>query len=174
VTARGNRRQQIFSDDHDRARFVELLAEVVAQTGWRCHGFCLMPNHYHLLVETPEPNLSVGMYRLNGLYAQWFNRRHEVDGHLFQRRFHSVLVESNWHLVELCRYIVLNPVRAGLCAHPREWRWSSYRATIGVGARRPSFLTLDWLLAQFGRRTAQARASYRGFVESALGHGRPP
>jgi putative transposase len=173
VTARGNRRQPIFNDDRDRERFLSLLTEVVSRSGWRCHAFCLMPNHYHLLIETPEPNLSTGMYRLNGSYAQWFNRRHGVDGHLFQRRFHSALVGSIWHLVELSRYIVLNPVRAGLCSHPGEWRWSSYRATIGIG-RRPALLTVHWLLRQFGRTPEQARVSYREFVESAPARARSP
>src|SRR5438874_2291483 len=128
VTARGNRRQPVFTDDVDVERFLAILAEVAARYGWRVHAYCLMTNHYHLLVETPEANLSAGFHRLNFLYAQWFNRRHGLDGHLFQGRFHSVLIERQEHLIELARYIVLNPVRAGLCGHPGEWRWSSYRA----------------------------------------------
>lgn len=175
ITARGNRRQAIFEDDRDREQFLRLLADVVQRNGWQCHAFCLMPNHYHLLVETPEPNLSAGMHRLNGVYAQWFNRRHGVDGHLFQRRFHSVLVESTWHLLETSRYIVLNPVRAGLCRHPREWTWSSYRTMLGAGNRsESSLLTVDWLLAQFGRTTSTARAAYRRFVDDVTRRGRPP
>jgi REP-associated tyrosine transposase len=172
LTARGNRRQPIYVNDRDRDWFLKLLTDVVSRNGWRCHAFCLMPNHYHLLVETPEPNLSLGMYRLNGSYAQWFNRTHTVEGHLFQRRFHSVLVESNWDVLQLSRYIVLNPVRAGLCSHPAEWRWSSYRATVGLG-RRPALLTLDWLLSQFGRG-ANARLSYREFIDSAPAHAPSP
>jgi REP element-mobilizing transposase RayT len=117
VFSRGNRRQPIFLDERDFARFLEFLDEVVARYGWIVHAYCLMPNHYHLLVETPEANLSEGMHRLGFLYAQWFNRRHDVDGHLFQGRFGARLVESNYHLLETARYIVLNPVRAGLCRH---------------------------------------------------------
>lgn len=140
---------------------------------WRCHAYCLLGNHYHLLVETLEASLSEGMRRLNGVYAQWFNRKHEVGGHLFQGRFHSVLVESPWHLLELSRYIVLNPVGAGLCGHPREWRWSSYRGTEGSEAPLP-LLTVDWLLGQFGRRSEQAREAFRAFVEDAPDRTRRP
>jgi REP element-mobilizing transposase RayT len=166
VTARGNRRQPIFMDNVDVERFIAILAEVAARYGWRLHAYCLMTNHYHLLVETPEANLSAGFHRLNFLYAQWFNRRRGLDGHLFQGRFHSVLIERQEHLVELARYIVLNPVRAGLCRHPGEWRWSSYRAVAGR-ARPAPFLTVAWLLDQFGETTASARAAYRQFAEEA-------
>jgi putative transposase len=171
VTARGNRRQLIFLDDIDFERFLAILAAVAARYGWRIHAYCLMPNHYHVLVETPEPNLSAGLHRLNFLYAQSFNRRHDVDGHLFQGRFHSVLVEREEHLLALTRYIVLNPVRAALCSHPQRWRWSSYRAAACQG-QPASFLTVDWLLLQFGGERTQAAAAYRRFVE--LSPPRPP
>jgi putative transposase len=166
VTARGNRRQPIFLDEADYRRFLQILAVVVARLGWRCHAYCLMPNHYHLLIETPDANLSAGMQRLNGLYAQWFNRQHQFDGHLFQGRFHAVLVESNWHLLELSRYIVLNPVRAQLARDAGGWRWSSYRAATAA-TPRPAFLELTLLLEQFGREQARACEAFRIFVHDA-------
>lgn len=166
ITARGVRRESLYLDGEDRQKFLRTVARVVAAHGWRCHAYCLMTNHYHLLLETPEPDLSLGMQRLNGAYAQRFNWRHGVVGHVFERRFHSVLVESNWQLLELARYTALNPVRAGLCRLPGDWPWSSYRATTGA-ATRPSFLTLDWLLAQFGKG-ARGRERFAAFVHDAL------
>jgi putative transposase len=167
ITARGNRRQEIFFDDRDRRRFLELLGAAVSRHGWRCHAYCLMPNHFHLMVETPAADLSAGMHLLNGRYAQWFNRSHEFEGHLFQSRFHSVLVVSTWHLLELSRYIVLNPVRARLCRDPADWRWSSYRASMAL-VPRPELLTVDWLLRQFGPDPESARPAFRRFVGEAL------
>ena len=143
-----------------------MLGTVVQRRGWRCHAYCLMPNHYHLLVETPRPDLSKGMQYLNARYAEWFNWRHELDGHLFQGRFHSVLVESDWHLLELARYLVLNPVRAGLCDTPVQWAWSSYGAVLGT-IPRPPFLTLEWLLGRFGSEPTRARAAFARFVADA-------
>ena len=125
-----------------------------------------MGNHFHLLVETPEPNLSHGMAYLNSLYAQRFNRRDGRVGHVFQGRFHAVLLEREAHLMELSRYVVLNPVRAGMCTAPGEWPWSSYQATAG-DVPRPVFLTVDWLLEQFGTETAQAREEYRRFIAAS-------
>jgi REP element-mobilizing transposase RayT len=173
VIARGNRRQDVFSDAADYARFLELLALVVARFGWRCHAYCLMPNHFHLVVETREANISAGMQLLNGRYAQWFNIRHGYSGHLFQGRFYGTLVESNHHLLELTRYLVLNPVRAGLCSEASEWRWSSYRAVMGE-ARCGLFLTVTWLLGQFGREPKSAREAFRRFVLDAPARPRPP
>jgi REP element-mobilizing transposase RayT len=129
VTARGNARGPIFEDDDDRVRFLVVLASTVARYRMRCHAYCLMGNHYHLLVQTLEPNLSIAMRQLNGVYAQRFNRRHERCGHVLQGRFGAQLVGGDAYLRELCRYIVLNPVRAGLVAHPGDWRWSSFQAT---------------------------------------------
>jgi len=150
ITTRGNARQDIFLDDEDRLGFLKILQDVVARYNWVCHAYCLMSNHYHLLVETPDANLSRGMRQLNGVYTQAFNRRHDRVGHLFQGRYKAILVEKEGHLLELARYIVLNPVRAKLIRHPRDWRWSSYRATAGE-EEGPKFLTVDWILSQFHR-----------------------
>jgi putative transposase len=127
-----------------------------------------MDNHYHLVAETPLPNLSDGMRQLNGIYAQAFNERHGRTGHLFQSRYRSILVEKETYLVELCRYVVLNPVRAGICSTPGDWAWSSYAATAGDSAS-PPFLTSERILAEFGTTRAQAQRSYRFFIDDGIG-----
>jgi putative transposase len=111
LTSRGNARQKVFFADTDRQLFLDTVARVVSRYGWICHAYCLMTNHYHLLVETPKPSLSLGMRQLNGIYTQSFNRRHRRVGHLFQGRFKAILVQKESYLLELCHYIVLNPVR---------------------------------------------------------------
>lgn len=170
VTARGDGRQAIFRDDADRAKFLGVLESTVALRKWVCHAYCLMGNHYHLIIETAEANLSRGMRSLNGEYTQAFNRRHRRPGHVFQGRFKAVLVEKERHLLELCRYVVLNPVRArGMEAkRPEDWPWSSYRATAGL-SEVPPFLSVRWVLARFGRNGAEARARYGTFVENGRG-----
>jgi REP element-mobilizing transposase RayT len=132
VTARGNAREPIFFDDEDRQSFLTILGSVVNRFNWLCHAYCLMGNHYHLLIETPDGNLSRGMRQLNGVYTQKVNRRYSRVGHLFQGRFKSILVDKGSYLLELARYVVLNPVRAKLVKDPKDWEWSSYRATVGV------------------------------------------
>ncbi|MBD0330019.1 MAG: transposase [Thermoleophilia bacterium] len=166
LTSRGTGRRFVFLDDADRLLFLESLRQVVERFGWRLHAYCLMGNHFHLLVETPQPNLARGMRQVNGVYAQRFNRRHQRWGHLFGHRYQAILVHREGHLLELARYIVRNPVRAGLCRSPLDWRWSSCRATAGLEPV-PSFLTVDWLLAQFGSDRARAQRAYRDFVEEA-------
>ena len=168
VTSRGNNRADVFRTDEDRERFLGILAKVVKRFNWLCHAWCLMDNHYHLLIETLEGNLSAGMRQLGGVYTQAFNRAHGRDGHLFRGRFKSILVEKQEHLLELCRYVVLNPVRAGMVAHPTLWRWSSYRATLGEESRR-ELLATDWLLANFAPEAEEARSRYRRFVEEGIG-----
>jgi REP-associated tyrosine transposase len=169
VTARGNARRAIFEDDDDCARFLVVLASTVARYRVLCHAYCLMGNHYHLLVQTPEPNLSMAMRQLNGVYTQRFNRRHERCGHVLQGRFGAQLVDGDAYLREVCRYIVLNPVRAGLVAHPGEWRWSSFRATAGE-ATVPGFLSVDWMRSLSGAKTrAGAIRSFVSFVEAGIG-----
>ncbi len=173
VVARGNARQDIFLDDDDRGRFLATLRTIVERLDVMVHAYCLMGNHYHLLLETPDGNLSLALRQLNGVYAQGFNRRHDRVGHLFQGRFGSSLVERDTYLLEVSRYIVLNPVRAEIVASPSDWRWSSYRAHTGR-ATPPPFLSVDWLLEQFhatDRRCAQE--TYREFVRLGMrnGHG---
>lgn len=131
IISRGDRRENTYETDADRHGFVALLADVCETYNWRCHAYCLMSNHYHLLVETPEANLSRGMRQLNGVYTQQFNRRNHRRGHVFQGRYRSILVDKESYLMELTRYIVLNPVRADMVRCPLEWPWSSYRATLG-------------------------------------------
>ena len=168
ITSRGNARADIFVTDDDRRLFLETLGKVVSRYGWTCHAYCLMSNHYHLLIETPSPNLSRGMQLLNGIYTQRFNREHKRTGHVFQGRFKAILVEKESHLLELTRYLALNPVRANMVRSAREWPWSSYRATVGQVAA-PDFLTLDWTLSQFGSERARAIRAYRVFVSQGLG-----
>lgn len=167
VTARGNRQESIFYGDDDRAMFLRTLGKVVSRYNWICHAYCLMDNHYHLMIETPEGNLSAGMRQLNGVYTQTLNRSHGKVGHVFQGRFKSIVVEKDSYLLELCRYIVLNPVRIGCCAHPDEWAWSSYIPT-ATGRNIPDWLTVDWVLDQFSTRKADARKKYREFIFDAL------
>lgn len=166
VVSRGVRDEAIFLDVIDRERFLSRFGAVATACAWRCHAYCLMSTHYHLLVETPKGNISSGMHRLNGPYARWFNKRHGFEGHLFQDRFYSVAVESDVHLLEVFRYITLNPVRAGLCSHAAHWPWSSYAAFAG-SAPIPSFLTVDSMLAYFGSTATSARKTFDRFLTDA-------
>jgi putative transposase len=163
VGSRGNGRRTLFHDPVAYELFLELLDASVVRFGWLCHTYCLMPNHIHLLIETTEANISTGTQWLKGRYAQWFNKRNGQSGHVFEGRFYGELVESDEHFLELVRYILNNPVRAGLCADPGEWRWSSYRPLVGA-SRVPSFLTTDRVLRQFGRELDVARDEFRKFV----------
>lgn len=160
VTARGNAKQSIYSDELDRRRFLSTLGRALSRYGWHCLAYCLMENHYHLLVETPRPNLPAGMRELNGVYAQQFNRRHDRCGHLFQARYSAVLVQRDAHLLETARYIALNPVRAGLCEQADDWPWSSHRTVIGAAA--DDFVAVHRLLSHFGE---DGLARYRAFVD---------
>jgi REP element-mobilizing transposase RayT len=170
VTSRGNERRPIFRDDADRTTFTQFLADTVGVHEWTLHAWVLMDNHYHLLVETPRaPSLSRGVKRLNESWAQAFNTRYERVGHLFQGRFKSILVERESHLLELVRYIVLNPVRSGAVRYAGDWKWSNYRATGGL-ERAPAWLEVDWTLSQFGSGgRASAQAGYREFVADGRG-----
>ena len=163
VIARGNERGRIVRDDHDRITLLATLAPAVARYRWLCHAYCLMETHYHLLLETPLGNLPLGMRHLNGVYAQRFNRRHGRCGHLFQARYRSILVERDAYLLTVCRYIVLNPVKAAVVERPEQHRWSSHRATAGLEPA-PPFLTVDSILAQLAPTRAAAQAAYRAFV----------
>ena len=163
ITSRGNAKQDIFLNRTDRVAFLNLLKDTVERFEWICHAYCLMDNHYHLLIETPQANLSKGMRHLNAVYTQGFNRRHELVGHVLQGRYKSILVERDRHLLELTRYVVLNPVRAGFVKSPELWSWSSYRATAGLEPV-PEFLEIRWLLSQFADDPKRAVEEYRAFV----------
>ena len=154
-------------DDGDRERFLAILASTIRRYNWLCHAYCLMNNHYHLIIETPEGNISRGMRQLNGVYTQYFNRRHKTVGHVFQGRFKAIMVDKESYLLSLCRYVVLNPVRIGVVKGPSQWKWNSYRATTGE-VKRPPFLTVDWVLSQFGNNTSEAVVSYKRFVREGM------
>jgi putative transposase len=168
VTSRGNARRSIFRDDKDREMLLNLLEEVNDRYHWLCHAYCLMNNHYHLVIETPDGNLSKGMRQLNGVYTMRFNRRHGSVGHVFQGRYKAILIQKESHLLEVCRYVVSNPVRAKVVKTPERWRWSSYRATAGIEEAHPC-LTTDWVLGQFGSRRRTAEKRYRAFVLDGIG-----
>ena len=168
VTCRGNARGKIFLIDSDRELFLQVLTQAVERFNWRCHAYCQMTNHYHLLIETVDPTLARGMRQLNGVYTQEFNRRHSRTGHVFQGRYKAILVERDAYLLELARYVVLNPVRAKLVRRAQDWPWSSYRATAGFEPA-PSLLTTDWILEQFGSSAKKAQATYRKFVSAGRG-----
>jgi REP element-mobilizing transposase RayT len=135
ITNRGNDKKAVFKDDQDRETFLKILAFVNKRYHWLCHAYCLMDNHYHLMIETPDGNLSLGMRQLNGVYTQARNKRHGKTGHLFQGRYKAILIQKDTHLLEVCRYVVLNPVRARMVEKPEDWRWSSYQATGGAGGQ---------------------------------------
>jgi putative transposase len=168
VTARGNRRQDTFVVERDYVSYLVLLAGVVKRFGWTCLAFCLMPNHVHLVIESENLALSRGMHRLQGAYAQWFNGVHRVDGHLFQDRFHAKVVGREQHWTEVIRYVVLNPVRAGICEQPEEWTWSSFNATAGT-APVPAFLAADRVLSEFSKDERAAQRAYVAFVREGIG-----
>ncbi len=164
VTARGNAQENIYADDNDRVAFLKLLENVCIRHDWYCHAYCLMGNHYHLLIETAASSLSKGMKYLNGTYTQTYNRNHRRVGHVFQGRYKAILVEKDSYLLELSRYIVLNPVRAQMVRAARDWKWSSYRATAGLIDKDPC-VTTDWLLSIFGNKKKLAQTRYRDFVK---------
>ena len=166
VAARGNCGQAIFHDDRDRDAFLERLERAVARYSWQCLAYCLMTNHFHLVLRNPQGGLSSGMQQLVSGHSRETNRRHARRDHLFRQRFFSVQLKRDSHFLEACRYVVLNPVRAGLCRSPAQWQWSSYRACAGF-TFSPSFLAAGELLKMFGNRPSEAAARYRAFVASA-------
>jgi putative transposase len=168
VTSRGNGQEDVYLSDDDRLVWLETLARVCERFNWICHAYCQMGDHYHLLIETPDANLSKGMRQLNGVYTQWFNRTHQRAGPVFQGRFKAILVEKDSYLLELARYVVLNPLRARMVRQLDKWPWSSYRATSGQAAK-PGWLTTDFILSQFSARRAQALARYIAFVHEGKG-----
>jgi REP element-mobilizing transposase RayT len=173
VYSRGHGGKDIFRSNADRLFFLEWLGKVVLKFGWILHVYSLMTNHFHLTIETPEGNLSKGMQELLTNYAQMFNRKRKRKGALFQGRFKSQLVEKESYLLELARYIVLNPVRAKMVERPEDYRWSSYRATVGL-EQAPEWLTTSWILAQFAPSPLEASMVYRKFVDDGIGLQRSP
>lgn len=167
ITSRGNAWIDIFYDKKDREFFLELLEDLHTRFGFLIYAYCLMSNHYHLLIETPHANLVDGMRRLNGLYTQRFNKRHKRIGHLLQGRYKAFVIEKESYLLEVCRYIVLNPLQAGLVKHIGEWQWSSYRSTAGLEPEK-DFLAIDSLLSLFSEKKMTARKQYVQFVKSGL------
>ena len=149
VVARGNRQQAIYADDWDREMYLELLGEAVERQRWLCLAYCLMDNHVHLLIETPHAGLGRGMQWLHGLYADTFNKRHGRSGHVFQGRYGAKRVKTDEQLWVTARYIVMNPVAAGLCGAPGAWPWSSHAATVGAAAA-PAWLDVGRLRGYFG------------------------
>jgi putative transposase len=167
VTSRGNARQDIFLSRDDYQIFLKALEDVVERYQWIVHTYCLMSNHYHLLIETPQANLSMGMRQLNGVFTQKYNRRHNRTGHLFQGRFKAFVVDKDAYILELSRYVVLNPVRAAMVSSAEAWPWSSYRAMAGLDISGP-LLHTDWLLGLFSDIKSQARHLYISFVQAGL------
>ncbi|MDX8400228.1 MAG: transposase [Gallionellaceae bacterium] len=172
VTARGNARESINRDDADRQQFLTLLQNTVDRYDWYCHAYCLMGNHYHLLIETNTPTLSKGMKFLNGTYTQHFNRQHQRVSHVLQGRFKAILVQKDAHLLELSRYIALNPVRAQMVRDAGDWPWSSYRATATYDESE-ACLTCEWVLAGFAETQNLAQQRYRDFVKAGKGQPSP-
>ncbi len=167
--ARGNDRAVVFVDATDRHVYLQILADVVLRKGWRCLAYCLMSNHVHLLLETPEPNLGSGMQRLHSRYAQAFNARRRRSGHVFQGRYGAVRMESDNQLRAAAACPARNPVAAGLCKRPERWPWSSYRAAIQGPA--PAWLDTARLLSYFGPEPHSARQAYTDLSSTAIVNG---
>lgn len=172
VISRGNTHEDIFLNEADRKKFLVWINDVVQVHNLVCYAYCLMSNHYHLLIETPDANLAQAMRDLNGNYAQWFNAVHNRIGHLFQGRYKAFVIERESYLLEVARYIVLNPVRANLIPDPKLWKWSSFRATSGSEAV-PTWLSIDWLLGNFSTKKDDAQNEYNRFVRAGI-HGKDP
>lgn len=167
ITSRGNEKKSIFKDDKDRSIFLNILKDVNKRYNWLCHAYCLMDNHYHLIIETLDGTLSRGMRQLNGVYTQTLNKRHRRVGHIFQGRYKAILIDKENYLLEACRYVVLNPVRAKMVEAPEEWKWSSYRGTAGI--KTPHFsLATDWILGQFGTKQGLAEKRYVQFIREGV------
>lgn len=165
VLSRGNERKQIFKDDEDRFRFLDLLGEAAARWALSVHAYALMSNHYHILLETKAGRLSQPMRHLNGIYTQFFNRKHNRCGHLFQGRFKALLVDKESYLLTLSRYIHQNPLKAGMVKQALDYPWSSYPAYLGI-AKTQEWLNTEETLSEFGANLDSQRKSYRAFIET--------
>ena len=167
VTSRGDRREDIYHDDEDRLIWLQVFSQVCSRFNWRCHAWCLMDNHYHILIETIEGNLSQGMRQLNGVYTQKSNRKHSRVGHVFQGRYKAIVVQKDSYLLELVRYIVLNPVLAKMVNGLNDWPWSSYSSMVGE-SESPEWLEADWILSTFAEKRQVAIAKYIDFVRAGI------
>jgi REP element-mobilizing transposase RayT len=173
VMARGNRKSTIFHDDDDRRQLLHIVDEAVAAYNLRIYSYCLMRNHYHFVLETPEPNLSAAMQFVNGVFARRSNRRHKQTGHVFEGRFRSLVIQRESYLVRAARYVVRNPVRAGLVEDAGAWPWSSYLATVGRESV-PCWLNVDWIRWAFkARALAEAQRRYADYVNEPADSQRP-
>ncbi|MHB8060599.1 MAG: REP-associated tyrosine transposase [Gaiellaceae bacterium] len=172
VASRGSDRRPLFLFDFDREAFLDRLGRSVERHEIRCLAYCLMGNHYHLIVQTPDSRLSLALRELNGGYSRRFNRVHGHTAHLFQNRFLAQLVDDETYLLTVCRYVAYNPVRAGLCAEPSEWPWSSYRASAGIDPA-PRFLN-ETVLSDSVGGGREWRRRYRDYVELNRPEGFPP
>ncbi len=172
MTSRGDRKGPVYLDNNDRTVWLTILADVCALYNFVVHSFCQMTNHYHIVVETADGNLAQGMQQLNGIYSQYFNRRHELAGHVFQGRYKALLIQKDPYLLTVARYVVLNPVRAGLVSAPEEWAWSSYRHCLGIYPA-PPWLDVITTLRTFSAEPALAVEAYRKFVIAGIGEPSP-
>ena len=168
IISRGNEKSNIYRDIKDRKNFLDILRVLVKRFQWKVHTYCLMDNHYHLLVETPLPNLSEGMRQLNGIYTQRFNRRWNRVGHLFQGRFKSYIIDKESYFLELCRYIVLNPLQGGNVKNIEDWEWSSYQTLTGLNSKKDIVFT-DTIWSYFSKQVNKAQKQYRDFVYAGIG-----
>ena len=168
VTARGNERKGIFKSDKDRGKFLSYLESAVKRYDAVIHAWCLMSNHYHLLVETPSGNLSQIMQHINGAYTNYFNTKRKRSGHLFQGRYKGILVEADEYALELSRYIHLNPVRIGIVNEPGDYKWSSFQEYAGK-RKAPDWLSTEFILGYFDKSEQAAQKQYNEFVEEVLG-----
>jgi putative transposase len=164
VTANAARKLMLYLDDEDRRLWLDIVATGLSRSGVLCHSYCEMGTHYHLLLETLDPNIAACMQRINWLYSRTFNAKYGMKGHLFEARYAAELIQSESHLLRTIRYIARNPCEAGICESPLDWKWSSYRATIGL-AEPAAFLSTDWVLAAIDDRPDVARRQLRWMVE---------
>ncbi len=172
VTSRGNEKRNVFYDENDREIFLENFGEVCMSYNWCCYAYCLMDNHYHLFIETIDATLAQGMRDLNGIYTQRFNQKYSRTGHVFQGRYKAFVVDSDAHFCEVARYVVLNPVRARLVSHPKDWKWSSYRHTAGY-TKKSNWLAEDAILSTFSQDKKDAQKQYRQFIQAGIGDTSP-